>query len=344
MDYYHRLVVRTPFLEWQIPLDIAVGGIRIRFERSVSGELVEPTRQQQIGNSISIEGGKGGPITHEGQFIEIICGGIDPDAAELRAHATLGFLAFCIGDQAIGEIVFSEAYHGDPDEQYSAVSATTHHEIPAQLNRSLLDTIASCLPRITTSISEADALALALRWYEHGLTRTSPLDRVISHFVGIEAIIKDYGKRTNLRSSLAPLKEDPAFLACIEGFTTATNADALKRLIGGLGNPSNVDRFESYATHHRLGDEWIARFRRLSQIRNQAIHSAEVAASEEDALDAQFLLRLLIKKEFHLVGLLRSDVFPGRVRDSVQWTEKEGWVRTPKADWSKRFSDATKLS
>src|SRR5262245_22184208 len=52
MEYHHRLVVRTPFLEWRIPLDINVGGIRIRFEKQITGECIEPTRQTQSGETV----------------------------------------------------------------------------------------------------------------------------------------------------------------------------------------------------------------------------------------------------------------------------------------------------
>src|SRR5262245_55137116 len=121
--FFHRLVVKAPHLEWEAPLGFETGAIRVRFVTTVQGELVEPTQQVRLTEDhYAIVGGRAGQIEFEGRFIEIVCPGTTSDHAETCAHAMLGFLGLCVGDHAIGDIVFSEAYLGHPGPDAAALT------------------------------------------------------------------------------------------------------------------------------------------------------------------------------------------------------------------------------
>jgi hypothetical protein len=134
-DYgtYHRLVVSTPYVDWDQDAVLRSTGVLVRFiVGTVEGERVTPfDRVELAGGQVSVEGGGAGTAEAEGRFIEIVAAGEDPAAAESRARTVLGLVALCLGEQAVGEEVFSETWEVTKAGQLGAIDIPVRVPIPA---------------------------------------------------------------------------------------------------------------------------------------------------------------------------------------------------------------------
>jgi hypothetical protein len=275
-----------------------------------------------------------------GKFIEVICQGSSAEIAELRCHAAMGFVSFCYGDHARGEIVFSERYQGDPRGSFHRVEAKSHSDIPTDV-QDVFGILGPCLSKLGASTSGLDSVGVALRWYDHALDRANPQDRVIASFIGIERILRDWASETGLKSALAPLASDPIFRSHLDKYRESTDQKALDGLISNLTRPTIDECFNAYARSHALHERWYPVFKRTKALRNATAHASErYVATPTDVLEAQALLRLIIKKELYIRGTLPSEVFPGHLQNTVSWIEGEGWLMRGDVDWLDRLEVA----
>jgi hypothetical protein len=114
----------------------------------------------------------------------------------------------------------------------------------------------------------------------------------------------------------------------------------LDNLIGNLTRPTIGECFNAYAEEFKLASRWKVVFQRIKKLRDATAHSKVRTATADDVLDAQSLLRLMIKREFFVVGTLPSEVFPGHLHRIISWTEEGGWVSTGQVNWLDRIDTA----
>ncbi len=103
-----------------------------------------------------------GEAEANGRFVEIIAHGNSADEAESRAHATLGLVGLCLGDQAIGEIVFSEPYETQDERQFGALRAGVTAKIPRTAQTEEKNALAEAISALLTEEKTARAICLAL--------------------------------------------------------------------------------------------------------------------------------------------------------------------------------------
>lgn len=338
---FHRLVVETPYLEWTDSSVLRADFTEVRFVLgTVRGELVEPIEQVQLApDHFAIIGGGGGQREISGRFIEIVTSGTSLADAELRAYSILGLVALCVGEHAIGRVRFSESSISNVSGQEVYKSILTHSYTPQTLYPAVKSFVHDRLPTIfgLKSTKKTECLVLALRWYEHGLRATGPVDAVLSHFIGIEKILAAYGKQAKIKSSLAAIESDAQFQALLARWKTTLGPNQTGRFINLLSQPSNAERFAHYAKHHRLPDRLTERFLRVLSKRNEAIHQTTSEITDEHAEDAKTVLRALLRSELSMPPDPTWGEGPFRHRADVRWDQESGWVVTPTIDWETRL-------
>jgi hypothetical protein len=154
--------------------------------------LVEPFDHPTVEKGhISVVGGVGSAQA-EGRFIEIVAPAGSIDQAEALSYSILGLIALCMGDNAIGEIVFSEAYETSRGSQKGEVSIPVIGNVRRKTLLAELQIIDEHLGVLLNDGRIRRAITFALRWYEKGIRTTALTDAVLAHVTAIEAIVTAY--------------------------------------------------------------------------------------------------------------------------------------------------------
>lgn len=307
---FHRLVLATPYLGWAEDAVIRVADVAIRLiQGRVKGEKVEPLDEVEVGEGqVSITGRATGLAEAEGRFVEIVAPGESAETAEQLAYSIVGLLALCMGDHVVGEVVFSESYDASQSGQLGSLRIPVTARIPRQTETVELDTVDLILPFLLGDDRSARARTLALRWYEQAIRATSPLDELLSYFIGIETVVNAYAadhgpvaeaidRRTRFDALLQRLSEE---------FDDETVGLVTQRLV----QPTLMERFKLYVLRHGWEQFLVEHFRRLAGIRNDAFHGNPVHVDEEQTTQARDILIRLLKCELGLVGEMQWEKVP----------------------------------
>lgn len=298
---FHRLVIATPYLAWAEDATIRVGDVVIRMvDGTVIGEQIAPLDQLKIeADKYSITGDFSGTAEAEGRFIEIVAPGASFQEAEVLAYTVLGFLALCLGNHAVGEVIFSEPYEASQGKQQGALRIPVTARIPREAEDAELDLIDGILPSLLGGDRSRRACALALRWYERGIRTTTPLDKLVSYFIGIEAIINAHAASHDSLLPEARAREE-RFGPVLERLAGDFDRNTLQQVRQRLVQTTLKERFGFYAIQHGWDNTLVDRFQELARLRNGAFHGDSVDIDEERAGGAKDLLRRLLKTELGL--------------------------------------------
>jgi hypothetical protein len=316
---FHRLVVETRFLELVEGAVLRVGDLLVRFViGEIEGERAEPVETVQYASDrISIESGWIGTSREQGRFIEIIAPGASSDEAESSAHSTLGLIAALMGPHAVGPVRFSERHENVRATGGGTTVTTTVGRNPWFVGENIIDMVERALPALRGDGRMANALTLALRWYEHGNRGETVLDEFLSYFVGIEAIVTAHA------TEHGPLPEVEKRQAYYEGVeqdlarVVGGDKGLLKRLRDKLVEPALADRFSFYVGNRGWETKLIDQFAALAAKRNRVFHGSSVIVDAEDARRAKRLLARLARRELDLPETMDWEslplVFPLRI-------------------------------
>lgn len=307
---FHRLVTSVPDLGWPQDVVLRVGEVVIRFVVGVvHGERVTPMDKFEVTEDGKghIVGGSVGATTVQGRFVEIVAPGASRVAAKERAWGILGLVALAVGDQAIGDTVFSESYEVTDQEQLGQLEIPVSAAIPFQAKESNIDTIDFLLPWILGDERRHRSRTLALRWYQKGLADTDPVDQFFAFFIGMETIVNsfaaDHGPLPEVRERHdkfeAEIKVGPAI-------TTEEKALLLQR----LSEATLTERFRFYVQRHGLPKETVGEFRSLNQTRREAFHGSISHIDHGLVSSTRGLLLRLLKADLGLLGKVPAEETP----------------------------------
>jgi hypothetical protein len=147
----------------------------------------------------------------------------------------------------------------------------------------------------------ARARGLALRWYERGVSGRTAVDKLLAFHTGVEVLINSYARHTGPPTPVVERERDlgPMVDECFKHL----DPDARARLRDRLIQASASERFHHYAERHgwEVATE-TTRFRRLADLRNDAVHGEALKIAVDDAEDAQHLLERMLRSEFEFAS------------------------------------------
>lgn len=300
---FHRLVVNVPYLGWEENAILKTGDVTVRFiEGMVDGERVTPFDTIEADGSMT--GGATGESIAEGRFIEIVVRGETPEDAELRSYTILGLLAMIMGDHAVGEVVYSEAYETSEGKQFGSVRIPVTAKFPRLSSVSAFVTADRALEGLLGDGRRQRALILALRWYERSVRIETPLDKLLACVTGIETIVNAYVEQNG------PVPESLERAEKLEGL----RVDIVREFGSLFGpivcqriqDPTLAERFRFYASAQGWDKTVVEEFRQVVGLRNRATHGSTVVVNHDRANDSKKLLTKLIISELELP----SDALP----------------------------------
>lgn len=311
---FHRLVVETPFLEVGEETTFRLGDLVVRFiVGEVVGEKVDKSQTVRYEpERIVLESGWIGTERKQGRFIEIVAPGKTADEAEEHTFCILGALAAYLSDQVVGPVLFSERHH-NPRGVGGTLAFGGAGRNPWRAADEALSQIHSALDYFagdTKRSSLAASVALACRWYEHGVRAETNVDRLLSFFVGIEAIINGFAaehgplpiaqqRRRRFRARRRDL------LAALDGDERIFN-----RVFNYLIDATKAERFAFFAEQRGWTAGDIEGFRRVGQIRDGLFHGSAASVSNEEARSAKILLARMLRRELGLPEQTEWDTLP----------------------------------
>lgn len=256
----------------------------------------------------SISGDFSGEQQARGRFIEIVAPGTDAERANLQAHTILGGLALCLGEGAIGEIIFSEPHKGSAQGHTSEMYIPVSAAIPVPVSEEHIDAVAQLLPTLLQNDKASRACRLALRWYEHGLRAGNPIDRLLAHFIGIEALLNSYARRMGPSPQLQTIEKRFAdWLTTLPapldpGIEQWFRRTAVRVVL--------ADHLAFYIAEHNWEPELNERFRVMRGIRNDVVHGEAAGISELQADEVQSLHCRLLACELGVTTVAPVSPYP----------------------------------
>ncbi|MBI4337966.1 MAG: hypothetical protein HY683_09100 [Chloroflexi bacterium] len=300
---FHRLVVATPYLAWSEDTILRVQNLIVRFtEGKVKGERVEPYDQVDVADgTLSITGLPVGSAEAEGRFIEVVAPGQSAERAEALAYTVLGLTGVCVGDHAIGEVVFSESYEATQGHQFGTLRIPVVAKFPREAEHAELEVISGTLPVLLQNGRMNRATSLALRWYERGARAGTPLDKFLAYFIGIETILNAYA------AEHGPIPEVLDRETRVERILSALQGDFSSEELGlarqRLVESTLTERAKFYVVEHHWNAYLVEKFRLLARLRSNAVHGDATDIDESRVSEAHKFLFGLLKAELCLGDL-----------------------------------------
>lgn len=309
---FHRLVVSTPYLAWEEEATVCVEDTVIRIlNGSLEGELVTPGSDVEITEegTVAITGASMGTAYAKGRLLEIVTPGENPARAEARAFAILGLMALIVGPNAIGDVVFSEAYKAEPLHQYGTVKIPITARMPREAEGREVDRIDAVLAKLTIDDRGTRSGLLALSWYEKGLRSSAATDAFLAFYVGVEALVNSYASEhgppdvvEERRQRLEPL---------IHALSSEFDGDELASLLDRLVSTSFAERAEFYRVRSGWEETFVRDCRQLARLRNSLVHGDVSSVDSGDVAKVRELLERLLGANL----TLGSDHRPGRTTE-----------------------------
>ena len=230
-----------------------------------------------------------------GRFIEIIVTGESADDAESRAYAAVGLVGLCLGDQAIGDVVFSEPYETRDGRQFGALRAGVTAKVPRIAQSHEKDLLAALLSGFLKKQRTVRAIGIALAWYERGLRSATPLERFFSFLVGLEALVNSYASEHGPTPEAS--ERELAFERIRDKVAGVLDANDVSRLAERFIEPSFGDRARFYAARRGWDTVVYDEIRQLYSLRNQAVHGDPVIIGIDDVRRAHEICVKSLKAE-----------------------------------------------
>lgn len=307
---FHRLVVGTASLKFPAESIIRAGDVVIRgVEGPIQGETAPAFDQVEIADGVvEVTGAPQTTAEVNLRFVEVVAPGESLESAQERAYSLLGLVALVTGDQAVGDIVFSETYEVSPGRQVCTLQLPFEAQIPRESELLESEILENAIPRSELDWAKGKPAALALRWYERGIQATASLDKFLSHFIGIETIASSYSSRngpipciTDREDRLLPI------LGRLQPEATAADVESIKNHVG---RPSLAERFAFYVERRELDSCLIPEFKQLIQLRNDAVHGNSYKVGESEASRAKRLLITILRTELGMQGEMAWERMP----------------------------------
>lgn len=298
---FHRLVVEPRYLSWNDDMVFRVGEVIVRLTSTVQGEASTPISEVHERNTSAFEI-EVQTIERKGMFIEIIA----PETAQSaydEAYTILGLLAVTVGEECVGNVVFSEDIEGTDKGTRFSVEVGRDFRMLRTVSSVDESAIDHGLSRTINRGIEKKALAIGLRWYEHDIRAVSPADNLLAFYVGLEALLDAFANAHRLASPLAKITRDESIPGLMASLVEVHGQAVVDRFLKRLqhDSPSIIDKAEFYAQKRNLGSEFVARFRRAKKARDPLMHGSTSTVTREVANDARDALRLALRTELDIV-------------------------------------------
>ena len=276
------------------------GDVVVRLASRVRGEASSPVGESHEGDRSSFVV-EVRTIELNGKYIEIIAPETQQSARD-EAYTILGLLALVLGEVAVGDVVFSEDIeHTDEGTMYGVVVAR-NLQMPRPVMAADEEAFDRSLSLIANLRNGGKALAVGLRWYEHGVRADSTVDKLLAFYVGLEALLGALAETRGLRSPLADIVQDERIPELFASLAEPHGQAVVDRLVARLRfvGPSILDMVEFYAREHNLGDGFVARFRYAKRARDPLMHGSTATVEKESADAAQDALARALRAELNL--------------------------------------------
>jgi hypothetical protein len=205
-----------------------------------------------------------------------------------------------MGDHVVGDVVFSESYDASKGQQLGVLPIPVKAKIPRQAEVVELDTVDMILPLLLGDERVKRARAFALRWYERGIRAATRLDELLSYFIGVETLVSAYAADHGPVAEAIDRKS--RFDVLVDRLSGEFDRDTLALVAQRLVQPTVTERFKFYVIRHGWDESLVDDFRRLAELRNDALHGNPVHVDAEQATQARDLLVKLLKSELGLLG------------------------------------------
>ncbi|MDP9441821.1 MAG: hypothetical protein M3P34_06535 [Actinomycetota bacterium] len=293
---------------------LRVGDVVVRLVTgTVVGEHAAPLEHVEVDATgrVSLSSDSSQAVAREGRFLEVVAPGVDPAGAELRASAVLGLLAVLFGDQAAGDVVFSDGYRAEPAQRQAGVlRVPVTARVPVEIAAAGFEAADLALVRLFSSYRPSLSTLLALHWFERGVRARTPLDALICDFVGIETVVNAFARERGGVPKVAARKKrfGPAVRKALK---RVVDVETYQLLLRSLGTETLRDRFAFFVEQAGFGAELVERFDRLARLRNNAFHGGAANVEEGDAATAKGMLIMILKRELGVELVVPFEAYPG---------------------------------
>ncbi len=303
---FHRLVVAVDALRWTEDAIIRHGDIVVRL---ITGKVIGETpvgiaseeiqERTMVVTSSTLE-----TIEREGYFIEVVAPGETPQAAEQSCRAILGYVAVCLGENAIADVVFSEGTKATSEFQVWEAKlppfSTRFRQHTTEQQVLDLDQRFSLILSPGAALSEIQtAYQVALRLYERGVRDSDPLDSFISFFFGVEALANAYA---DLYGPIPEKQEKRDRLTeLIKRLPQPVDKDTRTWLRQELHRTTLAENFKFFVNKHDWEASLLEQFQGMKKLRDNISHGRLPNVELWQAEQAKGLLVRMLKAEFGLV-------------------------------------------
>lgn len=310
---FHRLVMATPYLDWDKDSIIRIGDAVLRMRTTGFTEVASSQYEEHHQNKSTFVV-ELGTERIAGKSIEIIVPATSPEQDPMDgAFAAAGLLALVLGDGAAGQIVTSQGLQCEPDTVGTHVAQELLDVLPLsppgvlraprKIKNEVLPAIEQGLMALFDPIPRDASMLIALRWFEHGIRVRGSADTLLAHYIGIEVIATAFAKERKLQSPLIKIASDVKSRRLLEPLLDSYEQSLVDRLENRVIYPqlSILDRVNFLLNELGIDDDAFAVFTRLYNVRNPMTHGSSVFVTPEDAQDAQKLLATILKRRLAIV-------------------------------------------
>jgi len=130
----------------------------------------------------------------------------------------------------------------------------------------------------------------------HGLTAESSRDKLTSHFIGVESLLRHHAKKKGLVSLASKIPNDEIFPFLIEPLIEMYGAQAGEAIIkrGREPNPSDAECMDVYCADHNLRRDAVTLRNKSRRHRHSTLHGGQESITESHAKGAQKLIEMVL--------------------------------------------------
>lgn len=317
--FFHRLVIAASTLAWNQDVAYRVDDAIVRFHTgTIQVERLLVDDHVEVSDGKPSIGASQETTDVEGRFIDLVAPGDSAAAAELRAFGILGLLALCLGDNVVDSLISSEPYEVvSARDQRGASQATVRAKLPRVAGEAEMDQADMLLPLLLQEGRLSKSRLLGLRWYEKGLRSDSPVDKLLSFFIGMETLVSSFcaehgelPEEASRRGQWVPIFDE------LKG---RVGKNERNRALAQIVRASLAERVKFFLMRHGLDMGFLRKFRGLQIVRNNAVHGEILGATMEHAMEAEELLVAFLKAELGLVGELPWEHHPRIHALEIRW-------------------------
>lgn len=305
---FHRLVLAVDNLRWDEDMVIRHGDIVVRLiNGKIAGEALVTIEHEELQeHTMVVTGSPLETIEREGRFIEIVAPGETESAAEQLCHTVLGYIAVCLGENAIAEVVFSQGTQASPQVQFwkaqlPPFAARYLQRVEDEQTGALDQKFPLLLHPGNEPTEMQNAYQVTLRLYERGVRDRDPLDSYVSFFFGIEALLNAYADKHGPIPEKQHKKDRLNKL--LQSLPQPVARETRSWLRDQLHRTTLTENLAFFVSRHGWEAGLLTQFQDMKKLRDNISHGRLPMVELWQAEQAKALLIRILKAEFGLSAI-----------------------------------------